>query len=140
MDADVLRPMKRSHQPMSEATEIVPEKSQSALVKVAGAGMALLGSSTAGTALVGGSVAHADHGHSPARWWGASLSFAGWLVGGVLFPFAAVPAVIIGGVFQIAAMIAALALNAAGYGRPDVWGELKAKAAADRAAVGHTAA
>jgi uncharacterized membrane protein len=121
------------------ATEITEapqerEKEQSALLKAAGAGMALLGSSTAGTALAGGQVAHADHGHSVSRWWAVSLSFIGFLVGGVLFPFAMVPAVIIGGAFQIAALVAGVALNAVGYGRPDVWGELKAEAAAERAA------
>lgn len=119
---------------MAEATETkAQEKGQSALLKAAAAGMALLGSSTAGTALAGGSAEHVDHGHSVARWWGVALSIIGWLVGGILFPFAGVPAVIIGGAFQIAALIAVPALNAAGYGRPDLWGELKAEAAAERA-------
>jgi hypothetical protein len=119
---------------MTEATEIKQQdKGQSALLKAAGAGMALLGSSTAGTALAGGKDEHVDHGHSPARWWGVTLSFVGWLVGGILFPFAGVPAVVIGGAFQVAALIAAVALNATGYGRPDVWGQLKAQAAAERA-------
>jgi uncharacterized membrane protein len=120
---------------MTEVTEAIQEqeKGQSALLKAAGAGMALLGSSTAGTALAGGTV-HADHGHSVARWWAVSLSFIGWLVGGVLFPFAMVPAVIIIVAFQVAALVAGVALNAAGYGRPDVWGELKAEAAAERSA------
>lgn len=119
---------------MTEVTEIAQEKGQSPILKAAGAGMALLGSSTAGTALAGGAVVHADHGHSPARWWAVSLSFIGFLVGGILFPFAAVPAVVIGGVFQVAALIAGVALTAAGYGVHDTWGELKAKAAAERAA------
>jgi hypothetical protein len=118
---------------MTEVTEIAQEKGQSPILKAAGAGMALLGSSTAGIAL-SGSDEHVDHGHSPARWWAVSLSFIGWLIGGVLFPFAAVPAVAIGGAFQIAALVAGAGLNAAGYGRRDVWGELKAKAAAERAA------
>lgn len=123
---------------MTEVTEKAQEKDQSPILKAAGkaagAGMALLGSSTAGTALAGGSDAHVDHGSSPARWWAVSLSFIGWLVGGILFPFAAVPAVIIGGVFQVAALVAGVALNAAGYGVPDTWNELKAQAAAERAA------
>lgn len=123
---------------MTEVTEATQEqeqhKGQSALVKAAGAGMALLGSSTAGTALAGGHTAHADHGHSVARWWAVSLSFIGWLVGGVLFPFALVPAVIIIVAFQVAALVAGAALNAVGYGRPDVWGQLKAEAAAERSA------
>lgn len=111
------------------------DKGQSALLKAAGAGMPLLGSSTAGTALPGGTGEHVDHGHSIARWWGVALSFLGWLVGGILLPFAGVPAVVIGGVFQVAALIAVVALDAAGYGYPDAWGELKAKAkaAAERA-------
>jgi uncharacterized membrane protein len=121
---------------MTEVTEATQEqeKGQSALLKAAGAGMALLGSSTAGTALAGGAVAHADHGHSVSRWWAVSLSFIGWLVGGVLFPFAMVPAVIIIGVTQIAAVVAGVALNAAGYGVHDAWGELKAESAAQRSA------
>ena len=123
---------------MAEATETkAQEKGQSALLKVAGAGMALLGSSTAGSVLAGGSAGHVDHGQSVARWWGVALSIIGWLVGGVLFPFAGVPAVIIGGAFQIAALIVVPALNAAGYGRPDVWGELRAEAAAERASASH---
>ncbi|HEV3169870.1 MAG TPA: hypothetical protein VGZ32_06005 [Actinocrinis sp.] len=119
---------------MTEVTETTQEKGQSALLKAAGAGMALLGSSTAGTSLAGGGAAHADHGHTVARWWGVSLSLIGWLAGGILFPFTMVPAVVVIGVFQIAAIVATLALNAAGYGRPDVWGELKAQAAAERTA------
>jgi len=119
---------------MTEVTEIAQEKGQSPILKAAGAGMALLGSSTAGTALAGGGIAHADHGHSPARWWAVSLSFIGWLIGGALFPFAAVPAVVVVGVFQVAALVVGVALTAAGYGVPDTWGELKAKAAAERAA------
>ncbi len=117
---------------MSEATEIQQEKAPSALVKAAGMGMAILGSSTAGNSFAGNTVDHADHGNSVARWVAVSLSFVGFLVGGVLFPFAMVPAVIVGGVFQLAALVAVVALNAAGFGRPDVWGELKAKAAAER--------
>jgi hypothetical protein len=125
---------------MTEVTEATQEleqdheKGQSALLKAAGAGMALLGSSTAGTALAGGHTAHADHGHSVSRWWAVALSFIGWLVGGVLFPFAIVPATVIICAFQVAALVAGVALNAAGYGRPDVWGQLKAEAAAERSA------
>ena len=117
---------------MSEATETetVQEKRPSALVKAASLGMAALGSSAAGHSFAGNTVDHADHGHSVARWTGVVLSFVGFLVGGVMFPFAMVPALIVGGVFQVAALIAAVALNASGFGRPDVWGELKAEAAA----------
>jgi hypothetical protein len=119
---------------MTEATETPQEKAPSALVKAASLGMAALGSSAAGNSFAGNTVDHADHGHSVARWAGVILSFIGFLVGGVLFPFAMVPAVIVGGAFQLAAVIAVPALNAAGFGRPDVWGELKAEAAAERAA------
>ncbi|SRR6266567_8589352 len=118
----------------TETTEPTRAKAPSALVKAASLGMAALGSSAAGNSFAGNTVDHADHGHSAARWTGVILSFVGFLVGGVLFPFAMVPAVIVGGVFQLAAVIAVPALNAAGFGRPDVWGELKAKAAAERGA------
>jgi uncharacterized membrane protein len=96
--------------------------------------MAMLGSSTAGNMMAGNTIPHADHGHSAARWTGVILSLVGFLVGGALFPFAMVPASIIGGAFQVLAVIAVPALNAAGFGRPDIWGELKAEAAAERAA------
>jgi uncharacterized membrane protein len=120
---------------MSEATETetVQEKVPSPLVKAASLGMAALGSSAAGHSFAGNTVDHADHGHSVARWVGVILCFAGFLIGGVMFPFAMVPALIIGGVFQIAALVSAVALNASGFGRPDIWGELKAEAAAKRA-------
>jgi hypothetical protein len=131
---------------MSEATEIkqeaadeaapeAPRKGHSVLAQAAGVGLAILGSSTAGNVMAGNTMPHADHGHSVARWVGVTLSMTGFLVGGVMFPFAMVPASIIGGVFQIAALIAVPALNAAGFGRPDVWGELKAEAATRRPAV-----
>lgn len=109
-------------------------KAQSVIAQAAGVGMAMLGSSTAGNAFAGNSVPHADHGHSAARWAGALISMLGFLVGGVMFPFAMVPAVIVGGALQVVAIIAALILNAAGFGRHDVWAELKAEAAAERAA------
>jgi hypothetical protein len=120
-----------------EATETAPQHAKaghSVLAQAAGVGMAMLGSSTAGIALAGASMPHADHGHTVARWTGVTLSLIGFLVGGVLFPFAMVPASIVGGVFQLAALISVPVLNAAGYGRPDVWGELKAEAAAERSA------
>jgi hypothetical protein len=117
------------------ASEAAPQKEKhSVLAQAAGVGMAMLGSSTAGNAFAGNAVPHADHGHSVARWTAVALSMTGFLVGGVLFPFAMIPASIVGGVFQIAALIALPVLNAAGFGRPDVWGELKAEAAAERSA------
>jgi len=72
------------------------------------------------------------HGTSPARWAGVSISAIGFLIGGIAFPFGVVPVVIAGGALQIVALIVTVAMNAAGYGVPDQWGELKAKAAAQR--------
>ena len=125
-----------------EAAETAPEqaapakeKGHSVIAQAAGVGMAMLGSSTAGNAFAGNSLPHEDHGHSAARWTGVIISMVGFLVGGALFPFAMIPAVIVGGALQIAAVIAAVTLNAAGFGRPDIWGELKAKAAAERVTV-----
>jgi uncharacterized membrane protein len=120
---------------MSQATESTQEKSRSTLMKAATLGMSALGSSAAGNTFAGNSVGHADHGHSVARWVGVVLSFAGFLIGGVLFPFAMVPGVIVAGVFQLAAVVSVPMLNAAGFGRHDAWAELKAEAAAERVAV-----
>jgi hypothetical protein len=75
---------------------------------------------------------HEDHGHSLARWVGVLISFVGFLIGGVAFPFGLWPLVTIGGVLQIVALVAVVVLNAAGFGRPDVWGELKAQATEQR--------
>ena len=118
---------------MTEVTETTEHKAPSTLAKAASLGMAALGSSAAGNQFAGNTVDHADHGHSVARWVAAALSFAGFLIGGVMFPFAGVPAVIVGGAFQVLALISIVVLNAAGFGVPDVWGELKAEAAAERA-------
>lgn len=118
---------------MTEVTESAQPKGPSTIAKAASLGMAALGSSTAGNHFAGNTVDHADHGHSAARWAGAILSFVGFALGGALFPFAMLPAVIVGGAFQVLAIVAALVLNAAGFGVPDVWGELKAQAAAERA-------
>ncbi len=118
---------------MTEAVETTENKGPSALAKAASLGMAALGSSAAGNHFAGNTVDHADHGHSVARWVGAAISFLGFIVGGPLFPFAMVPAVIIIGVCQVLALVAVVVLNAAGFGVPDVWGQLKAEAAAERA-------
>ena len=75
---------------------------------------------------------HYSHGHSVARWTGAIISAVGALVGGVAFPFHLWAVVYVGGALQIVALISVPALNAAGYGVPDVWGELKAEAKANR--------
>ena len=124
-----------AHEPVSaQAGAASPkEKGHSLLAQAAGVGLAVLGSSTAGTMMAGNAMPHADHGHTVARWTGVTISMIGWLVGGVLFPFAMIPATIVCGVLQIAALISVVALNAAGFGRPDIWGELKAEAAAERA-------
>ena len=78
---------------------------------------------------------HADHGGSPARWWGVSLSAVGWTVGGPAFFLGDWPLVALGAALQVAALAVALVLNAAGFGRPDRWNELKAKAAAERGTI-----
>ena len=75
---------------------------------------------------------HANHGHSPARWTGTVISAAGFLIGGLAFPFHIWPVVYAGGALQIVALIVVGAMNAAGYGVPDVWGELKAEAKAGK--------
>lgn len=76
---------------------------------------------------------HTNHGHSPARWTATIISGVGFVIGGVAFPFHFWPAVYAGGALQIVALIAVTAMNAAGYGVPDVWGELKAEAKAKNA-------
>ena len=75
---------------------------------------------------------HEDHGHSPAHWAGVIISTLGFLVGGVALAFGVLPLVIIGGALQIVAVVVAVSMNARGYGAPDLWGELKQKAAAER--------
>jgi hypothetical protein len=118
---------------MSDITE-VKQKKGSVVAGVAGVSLALLGASTAGERMSGGSLPHADHGHSPARWTGAAISLVGFLIGGIGFPFHLWALVGVGGALQIVALISVVILNAAGYGRPDVWGALKAEAAAKRLA------
>jgi hypothetical protein len=73
-----------------------------------------------------------DHGHSAARWTGAVISLIGFLIGGIACVFDAWPLVIAGGALEIVALLVAGVMNVVGYGRPDLWGELKAKAAAER--------
>jgi hypothetical protein len=73
---------------------------------------------------------HANHGHSPARWTATIISGVGFVIGGVAFPFHFWPAVYVGAALQVVALIAVASMNAAGYGVPDVWGELKAEAKA----------
>jgi len=77
---------------------------------------------------------HANHGHSPARWTATIISSVGFLIGGIAFPFHFWPAVYAGGALQIVALIAVVSMNAAGYGVPDVWGELKAEAKGNKSA------
>ena len=75
---------------------------------------------------------HPNHGHSPARWTGTVISAVGFLIGGLAFPFHIWAVVIAGGALQLVALITVGAMNAAGYGVPDVWGELKAEAKAGK--------
>jgi NADH:ubiquinone oxidoreductase subunit 2 (subunit N) len=79
---------------------------------------------------------HFDHGHSPARWTGVVISAVGATVGGVAFPFHQWAVVYAGGALQVVALIVVVAMNAAGYGVADVWGELKAEARANEAGIG----
>ena len=115
--------------------EIGARRGRRVLVQAAGAGMAMLGSSMPGTAGVDG-AAHADHGYSPARWAGVSISAVGWVVGGVGLPLALVWLVVVGGALQVVAVAVALALNAAGHGHPgnERWEQAKAQARARRTA------
>lgn len=76
-----------------------------------------------------------DHGTAPSRIWGCVISFVGFLVGGIGFVVHFnLPMIIVGAVLQVVAIAVKLGMDAAGYGRPDVWSELKAKAKAERAA------
>jgi len=104
----------------------------SALAKVAGAGMAMMGASSLATT----EEHHVDHGHAPARTWACLVSGLGWLVGGIAFPFHVWTLVVIGGVLQIVAVIVNLALNGAGLGAKSNrdWAAAKAEAKAARAA------
>ncbi|HEV2636860.1 MAG TPA: HGxxPAAW family protein [Actinocrinis sp.] len=79
---------------------------------------------------------HYNHGHSRARWTGVVISSVGALVGGIAFPFHVWSVVYIGGALQLVALVVVVAMNAAGYGIPDVWGELKAEARAAKAGNG----
>jgi hypothetical protein len=94
--------------------------------------MSLMGSSYANAH----NEEHIDHGYAPARWTAAAISIFGFLIGGIAFPFGVWPVVVVGGLLQIVALIANLALNAAGYGAKtnDRWADAKAKAKAARAA------
>ena len=104
--------------------------------QVAGVGMALMGSSLAGKALGGGVPEHVDHGYAPARWTASAISILGFLIGGIAFPFGIWALVAIGGVLQVVAIVANLAMNAAGMGAKanDNWAVAKAEAKAARAA------
>ena len=104
--------------------------------QAAGVGMALMGSSLAGSALGGGIPQHTDHGYAPARWTASAISIVGFLIGGIAFPFGIWALVVVGGVLQVVAVIANLAMNAAGMGAAtnDRWAAAKAEAKAARAA------
>jgi len=125
---------------IEETQEAGAEKGHSKVAKAAsqaaGVGMALMGSSLAGSALGGGIPEHTDHGYAPARWTASVISIIGFLIGGIAFPFGVWPLVVVGGVLQIVAVIANLAMNAAGLGAAtnDRWAAAKAEAKAARAA------
>lgn len=107
-----------------------------AATQAAGMGMALMGSSLAGNALGGGIPEHVDHGYAPARWAASVISIAGFLVGGIAFPFGVWPLVVVGGALQVVAVVVNLAMNAAGMGAAtnDRWAKAKAEAKAARVA------
>jgi hypothetical protein len=104
--------------------------------QAAGVGMALMGSSLAGSALGGGIPEHTDHGYAPARWTASAISILGWLIGGIAFPFGVWALVVVGGALQVVAVIVNLAMNAAGMGAKtnDRWAQAKADAKAARRA------
>ncbi|HET9169332.1 MAG TPA: HGxxPAAW family protein [Actinospica sp.] len=106
------------------------EKAQSAVAKAALVGMSMMGSSVAHT------EPHADHGYAPARWTASAISIIGFLIGGIAFPFGIWALVVVGGVLQVVAVIANLAMNAAGMGAKanDRWAAAKAQAAEARSA------
>lgn len=101
------------------------------LVKAAGVGMALMGSSLA----TAHNEPHIDHGFAPARWASAAISMLGWVLGAIAFPFGIWALVVIGGALQIVAIVVGLAMNAAGMGplANDQWAAAKAEARAARA-------
>jgi hypothetical protein len=117
-----------------EESQAETDKGQSKVAGVAGkaalVGMSMMGSSVAHT------EPHADHGYAPARWTAAAISIVGWLVGGIAFPFGIWALVVAGGVLQVVAVIANLAMNAAGMGAAtnDRWAAAKAEAREARAA------
>jgi hypothetical protein len=98
--------------------------------KAALVGMSMMGSSVAHT------EPHADHGYAPARWTAVAISALGWLIGGIAYPFSIWWLVGVGGGLQILALIANLAMNAAGLGARsnDDWAAAKARGRAAKAA------
>ncbi|HEV2635630.1 MAG TPA: HGxxPAAW family protein [Actinocrinis sp.] len=115
----------------AEVTETVqPHKGRTAVKQAAGMGMALMGSSLAGTTIRG--EEHIDHGHAPARWAAVCISGFGWLIGGVAFPFGIWSLVWIGVALQVVAIVVNLSMNASGYGARSTsqWAQAKAAARA----------
>ena len=113
-----------------EETESAP-KGPSVVVKAAGMGMALMGSSLAHAH----DEPHTDHGYAPARWTASAISILGFLIGGIAFPFGLWALVVLGGALQVVAVIVNLAMNAAGLGAAsnDRWAAAKAQAKAAKA-------
>lgn len=118
---------------MSQVIEEAGEatKAPNKLVQAAGMGMALMGSSLA----TAHNEPHIDHGYAPARWTAAAISILGWLIGGIAYPFGIWALVAVGGALQVVAIVANLAMNAAGMGAKtnDRWAAAKAEAKAARA-------
>jgi len=114
--------------------EIETEKGSTKVAQAAGkaalVGMSMMGSSVAHT------EPHVDHGYAPARWTASAISILGFLIGGIAFPFGVWALVVVGGVLQVVAVIANLAMNAAGMGAKTnvAWAAAKAEAKAARAA------
>jgi hypothetical protein len=96
----------------------------SKVVRVAGVGIALMGSSVAHL------DAEIDHGYSPARWFGVLSSLTGAVVAGVCIPLRIWPLVWVGAALQVVALVVPLLMNRMGLGHPanDQWAALKAGA------------
>lgn len=94
------------------------------VVRVAGVGMALMGSSVAHI------DAEIDHGYSPARWAGVLISLTGAVAAGICIPLRIWPVVGFGAALQVVALIVPLLMNRAGLGHPSNarWAALKAEA------------
>jgi len=96
----------------------------SKVVRAAGVGIALMGSSVAHI------DAEIDHGYSPARWAGVLISLTGAVAAGICVPLRIWALVGVGAALQVVAVIVPLLMNRAGFGHPanSRWAALKAEA------------